>query len=114
VISFLLVVPTAYWAHLRLPRLRPVIEFITLMPFVVPAVVLVFGYIRIYGSRPLVLTGTPILLVAGYVVLSSHMYRSVAQGCGRSTCAPDQPLRAWEPPGPSFSQPSSPTCASPC
>jgi len=81
VISFLLVVPTAYWAHLRLPRLRPVIEFITLMPFVVPAVVLVFGYIRIYGSRPLVLTGTPILLVAGYVVLSlPYMYRSVDAG----------------------------------
>lgn len=81
VISLLLVVPAAYWTHLRLPRLRPVIEFITLMPFVVPAVVLVFGYIRIYGSRPLVLTGSPILLVAGYVVLSlPYMYRAVDTG----------------------------------
>ncbi len=81
VISLLLVVPTAYFAHLRLKRLRPVIEFITLMPFVIPAVVLVFGYIRIYGSRPIVLTGSPILLVAGYVVLSfPYMYRAVDSG----------------------------------
>src|SRR5689334_16348399 len=32
VVSLLLIVPTAYWVQLRLPRLRPVIEFITLMP----------------------------------------------------------------------------------
>src|SRR5579859_8003296 len=31
-ISLLLIVPTAYWVHLRLPRLRPVIEFLTLLP----------------------------------------------------------------------------------
>ena len=46
VVSLLLIVPTAYWVQLRLPRLRPVIEFITLLPFVVPAIVLVFGLIR--------------------------------------------------------------------
>jgi putative spermidine/putrescine transport system permease protein len=81
VISLLLVVPAAYWTHLRLRRLRPVVEFITLMPFVIPAVVLVFGYIRIYGARPLVLTGSPMLLVAGYVVLSlPYMYRAVDAG----------------------------------
>ena len=43
VASVLLIVPTAYWVELRLPRLRPVVEFITLLPFVVPAVVLAFG-----------------------------------------------------------------------
>jgi putative spermidine/putrescine transport system permease protein len=73
VVSLLLVVPTAYWVHLRLPRL--------LMPFVVPAVVLVFGLVRLYGGPPLVLTTTPVVLVAGYVVLSlPYMYRSVDSG----------------------------------
>ena len=55
VVSPLLIVPTAYWVNLRLPRLRPVIEFFTLLPFVVPAVVLVFGLISIYNrtrARP--------------------------------------------------------------
>ena len=59
VISLLLVVPTAYWVQLRLPKLRPYVEFVTLMPFVVPAVVLIFGLIRLYGRPPLVLTTTP-------------------------------------------------------
>lgn len=81
VLSLLLVVPTAYWVHLRMPRLRPVVEFITLMPFVVPAVVLVFGMIRLYGSPPVVLIGSPILLVAGYVILSlPYMFRAVDSG----------------------------------
>jgi putative spermidine/putrescine transport system permease protein len=81
VISLLLVVPTAYWVQLKLPKLRPVVEFITLMPFVVPAVVLTFGLIRLYGHPPILLTNTPAALVAGYVVLSfPYMYRSVDSG----------------------------------
>ncbi len=85
VVSLLLIVPTAYWVHLRVPRLRPVVEFITLLPFVVPAIVLVFGLIKIYSRPPLVLTGSAIstnaLLVAGYVVLSlPYMYRAVDTG----------------------------------
>lgn len=80
-VSLLLVVPTAYWVHLRVPRLRPVVEFFTLMPFVVPAVVLTFGLIRLYGKPPLFLTPTPIPLIAGYVVLSlPYMFRSVDAG----------------------------------
>ena len=60
IFSLLLVVPTAYWVHLRVPRMRPVVEFITLMPFVIPAIVLVFGIIKTY-SKPLTVFGIPIL-----------------------------------------------------
>jgi putative spermidine/putrescine transport system permease protein len=85
IVSILLIVPTAYWVHLRFPRLKPVVEFITLLPFVVPAIVLVFGMARLYGRPPLVLTSEPLtsdmLLVAGYVVLSlPYMYRAVETG----------------------------------
>lgn len=85
VASIVLFVPTAYWIHLRLPRLRPVVELITLLPFIVPAIVLVFGLIRTFGRPPLALTTTPfktdILLVAGYVILSMpYMYRAVDVG----------------------------------
>jgi putative spermidine/putrescine transport system permease protein len=85
VASLALIVPTAYWVRLRLPRLRPVVEFITLMPFVVPAIVLVFGLIRVYSGGPIPLTntrfGTNLLLVAAYVVLGlPYMYRSVDAG----------------------------------
>ncbi|MEP7199275.1 MAG: ABC transporter permease subunit [Chloroflexota bacterium] len=83
--SIVLVVPTAYWVHLRLPRLKPVIEFITLLPFVVPAIVLVFGMARVYGRPPLLMTSEPvtatILLVGGYVTLAlPYMYRAVDTG----------------------------------
>ncbi|HEU5112645.1 MAG TPA: hypothetical protein VFU96_04960, partial [Acidimicrobiia bacterium] len=57
-LSLLIIVPTAYWVTLKLPKLRPVVEFITLLPFVIPAVVLVFGLIRLYGRPPLLLTAT--------------------------------------------------------
>ncbi len=52
VVSLLVIVPTAYWVTLKMPRLRSVIEFITLLPFVIPAVVLVFGLSRMYSRRP--------------------------------------------------------------
>ncbi len=85
-VGALIVVPTAYWVRLKLPRLRPVVEFISLMPLIIPPVVLVFGYIRLYGSNsvlPLTTSdgGTNLLLVAGYVVLSlPYMFRSVDNG----------------------------------
>ncbi len=79
--SLILVVPTAYWVHLRLPKLRPIVELITMLPFVIPAVVLAFGLIRLYSHPPLLLTPSPLLLVMGYVVLAlPYMYRSVDNG----------------------------------
>ena len=84
-ISLLLIVPTAYWVTLRLPKLRPVVEFITLLPFVIPAVVLVFGLIRLYSRPPLLLTATydssRVLLVCVYAALAfPYVFRSVDNG----------------------------------
>jgi len=82
----LLVVPTAYWVRLKLPGLRPWIEFITLLPLVIPAIVIVFGYIRLYNTSSwLPLTGsamgTNILLMFGYATLAlPYMYRAVDTG----------------------------------
>lgn len=79
--SIVLLVPTAYWVHLRLPRWRPVLEFVTLLPFVVPPIVLVFGLIRLYSRPPFLLVTSPVLLVAAYVVLSfPYMYRAIDTG----------------------------------
>ncbi|MEO8544401.1 MAG: ABC transporter permease [Betaproteobacteria bacterium] len=86
VVGVLLVVPTAYWVQLRLPRLRPLIEFITLLPLVIPAIVIVFGYLRMYNSSSFIpLTGsvraTDFLLMCSYVTLSlPYMYRAVDTG----------------------------------
>lgn len=85
IVSAILIVPTAFWVRLRLPRLRPYIEFISLLPFVIPPIILVFGLIRSYSGGPLPLAGSElgsnVLLVAAYVVLSfPYMYRAVDTG----------------------------------
>ncbi|MEZ2127075.1 MULTISPECIES: ABC transporter permease [unclassified Sinorhizobium] len=83
VFGMLLVVPTAYWVRLRLPQMRQIVEFITLLPLVIPAIVIVFGYLRLYNSSSILpLTanslGTNILLVFSYITLSlPYMYRAV-------------------------------------
>jgi putative spermidine/putrescine transport system permease protein len=85
VVGLAIIVPTAYWVRFRFPRLRPIVEFVTLLPFVIPPIVLVFGLIRIYSRPPLLFTatefGSAALLVAAYVVLSfPYMYRAVDAG----------------------------------
>lgn len=82
----LLVVPTAFWVRLKMPWARPYVEFLTLMPLVIPAIVTVFGYIRLYNTSSwLPLTGTLMgsnfLLLMGYATLSlPYMYRAVDTG----------------------------------
>ena len=85
-LGVLLVVPTAYWVRLRLPGWRPFIEFITLLPLVIPAIVIVFGYIRLYNTSSILpltgsATGTNLLLLFGYTMLAlPYMYRAVDTG----------------------------------
>jgi putative spermidine/putrescine transport system permease protein len=86
VVGLVLVVPAAYFVRLRAPQLRPIIEFVTLLPLIIPPIILVFGYIRMYNSSsvlPLTNTavGTNILLTLAYVALAlPYMYRAVDTG----------------------------------
>ncbi|NLH83242.1 MAG: ABC transporter permease [Phyllobacteriaceae bacterium] len=88
VVGAVIVVPTAYWVRLKLPKLRPLVEFVTLLPLVVPAIVIVFGHLRMYNSQSwLPLTdsnfGTDVLITFGYVTLAlPYMYRSVDTALG--------------------------------
>ncbi len=78
-----LLVPTAYWVRLRLPQMRPVVEFLSLMPLVIPAIVVVFGYLRLYNSSSYIpftgsARGTDLLLMFAFMTLSMpYMYRAV-------------------------------------
>jgi putative spermidine/putrescine transport system permease protein len=88
--SIVIIVPCAYWIHLRYHRMRPVADFLALLPFVIPPIVLVLGLIRTYSHRlyigPLTLpalteVSSEALLLGGYVVLAlPFMYRSVDNG----------------------------------
>ena len=86
VVGILIVVPAVYFVRLRLPRLRPFVEFLTLMPLIIPAIILVYGYIRLYNSSSIIpftgsALGTDILLTFAYVTLAlPYMYRAVDTG----------------------------------
>lgn len=86
VVGLFIVVPAAYFVRLRAPQLRPIIEFVTLLPLIIPPIILVFGYIRLYNSSsilPLTNTdiGTNTLLTLAYVALAlPYMYRAVDTG----------------------------------
>lgn len=85
IVSILIIVPTAFWVRLKVPRWLPIIEFITLLPFVVPPIVLVFGLVNTYSRPPVPLTntdfGSNVLVISAYVILSfPYMYRAVDTG----------------------------------
>jgi putative spermidine/putrescine transport system permease protein len=81
VLGILIFVPTAYWVRLRAPQFRSIVEFITLLPFVIPPIVYVFGLVRTYSHPPLLIVDSPFLLVAGYTIIAMpYMYRAVDTG----------------------------------
>lgn len=96
VLAILLITPTAYWVQLRLPRARPLMDFLALVPFAVPAIVMAFGLVEVYGTgntlinilsfglvpvlsnEPFNVVNTPQLLVCAYVIISlPFVYRPI-------------------------------------
>jgi putative spermidine/putrescine transport system permease protein len=82
VISLALFVPTIYWVHLKLPKLRPVIAFLALIPFVVPPIVMVVGLLDVYRGTPSWFYAQPWgFLAAAYVILAfPYMFFSLDAG----------------------------------
>lgn len=82
VISLILFVPTIYWVHLKLPRLRPLIAFLALIPFVVPPIVMVVGLLKVYRGSPAWFYDRPNgILAAAYVILAfPYMFFSLDAG----------------------------------
>ena len=80
-LGLLVVVPAAYWAHLKAPRMRPWVEILSLLPFVVPPIVLVFGIVRLYGGGTGPLASPTAMLLGAYgVVALPYLFRSIDNG----------------------------------
>jgi putative spermidine/putrescine transport system permease protein len=81
-VSLVLYVPTVYWVHLKVPKLRPVLAFMALVPFVVPPIVLVVGLLNFYKGTPIWFYAQPWgFLVAAYVILAfPYMFFSLDSG----------------------------------
>ena len=80
VIVMLLMVPTMIYVHLRMPRFRRVMEVITILPIIIPPIVLIVG---VDGVTPRWLKSSQWLLALVYVVLAMpYVYRSLDAGLG--------------------------------
>jgi putative spermidine/putrescine transport system permease protein len=78
VVSVILMTPVMFLIHVAAPRLRPIVEFLSLLPFALPTIVLALSLIRTYSAPPIVLSGTPTLLILSYVVTGlPFMYRGL-------------------------------------
>jgi putative spermidine/putrescine transport system permease protein len=79
-ITLALMVPTTVYVHLRLPQLRRVLDSITILPVVIPPVVLIIGVLQITRWAP-TLQESPYLLALEYVILAMPFaYRSIDAG----------------------------------
>lgn len=75
-IAPLLVTPALMYVHLKAPKYKPWLEFLSIVPWALPGVVLALAMIRAYISPYNV--NRPFLLVLTYVLLSlPFMFRSI-------------------------------------
>ncbi|MDH4119739.1 MAG: ABC transporter permease subunit [Acidimicrobiia bacterium] len=80
-INLALLLPTALWAHLRTPHLRPLVEGITLLPWVVPPIALVVGVAATFRGRATWFLASDYSLVPFYVVSAMPFtYRALDAG----------------------------------
>jgi putative spermidine/putrescine transport system permease protein len=74
-----LIVPTVVWVHLKLPKLRRVIELICLIPLAIPAIVIVVGIAPLYRWISIHITESPITLSLVYsMLILPYTYRSLS------------------------------------
>ena len=81
VVTLALMLPTAMWVHLRIPKARGLVETLTVLPYVVPPIALVVGVIGAYrDSAPWFFTSR-FSLVPFYAVLAMPFtYRALDAG----------------------------------
>jgi putative spermidine/putrescine transport system permease protein len=76
-VSLVVIVPTVYWVHTRLPGFKPLLDMLMILPFGIPTVVLALALVQVYNVPPL--ARSPVLLIGAVVVYSMpFMYRPVS------------------------------------
>ena len=75
VLSAVVTIPAVLVAHCYLPALDRWLAALVIVPYAVPSIVLAVGLLRLYaGNYGVVMTGTPWILVFGYVPLGASFY----------------------------------------
>jgi putative spermidine/putrescine transport system permease protein len=80
-LTLLLLIPTALFVHVRMPKARGVIEFMTLLPYMVPPIALVAGVIGFIRPNARWFIASNYSLIPFYVILAlPFTYRSIDAG----------------------------------
>lgn len=76
-VSLLLIVPTTYWVQVRLPKAKPILDILMILPFGIPTVVLALALVQVYNPTPL--GHSPFLLIGAVFIYSMpFMYRPIS------------------------------------
>jgi putative spermidine/putrescine transport system permease protein len=78
--SLVLMVPTVFWIHLRLPRLRPVMDLISILPFVIPPIVLIVGLAPFLRQFSWLIVRPEVLALVYVVFALPFLYRALDAG----------------------------------
>jgi putative spermidine/putrescine transport system permease protein len=73
-------VPTVYVVNLRLPRMRPIVEFVSLLPLLIPPIALVVGVIALFQGVPSIIASTQLLAFLYVVQALPFTYRALDAG----------------------------------
>lgn len=80
-LMLLLLLPTMIWVRLRVPKVRKIVEFVSLLPLTVPAIVLVVGLAPVYAWVTYFFGESAVLLSFAYVVIVlPYAYRALDAG----------------------------------
>jgi putative spermidine/putrescine transport system permease protein len=81
ILTLALMLPTAMWVHLRIPKARGLVETLTVLPYVVPPIALVVGVIGAYQGTVPWFFNSRYSLIPFYTVLAlPFTYRSLDAG----------------------------------
>ena len=80
-LMLVLLVPTMTWVHLRLPKMKRLVEALCILPLVIPAIVLVVGIASLYSWVTYFLGDSALTLTFVYAVLVlPYAYRAIESG----------------------------------
>jgi putative spermidine/putrescine transport system permease protein len=80
VLSLVLMIPTVYGINLWLPAARPLVEFISVLPFVVPPIALAVGVIGLFEGIPWLISSTQLLALLYVIQALPFTYRALDAG----------------------------------
>jgi len=76
-----ILLPTALWVHLRVPRARPLVELLSVLPYVVPPIALVVGVAGTFRETAPWFLSSELSLIPFYSVLAMPFtYRALDAG----------------------------------